>query len=276
MKRLRVNGIFVQVDEKGSPDAPAVVFANSLGADLSMWSEQAAALARDYRVVRFDARGHGRTDATPGDYTLDLLADDVLRLLDLLGIERMNFVGLSLGGMIGQVLGARAPDRVASLVLCATFASAPSDVWDERASMARSSGVAPMVEATLERWLTPAFRAAHPEATEAVRRMIGETSAQGYAGCAAAIRDMDLDGVAEQITAPTLLVAASEDVSATPAAMRSLQKRIAGARFTLLEEAAHLFTMEQPDRTTQVIAEFLDEFGGGPSLQTGGSALTVR
>lgn len=276
MARLRVNGIFVQVDEKGSPDAPVVVLANSLGADMTMWSEQAEALAKDYRVVRFDARGHGRTDATGGDYTLDLLADDVLLLLDALGIERMNFVGLSLGGMVGQVLAARAPERVSSLVLCATFASAPSDVWDERARAARSTGTGPLVEATVERWLTPAFRAARPDVADAVRRMVGETSAEGYAGCAAAIRDMNLEGVAEQISAPTLLIAAAQDISAPPETMLALRRRIKGAHFALIEDAAHLFTMEQPDRATRLIAGFLDEFANGSGSQTGGTEQAVR
>ncbi len=276
MARLRVNGIFVQVDEKGSPDAPVVVLANSLGADMTMWSEQAEALAKDYRVVRFDARGHGRTEATDGDYTLDLLADDVLLLLDALGIERMNFVGLSLGGMVGQVLAARAPERVSSLVLCATFASAPSDVWDERARAARSTGTGPLVEATVERWLTPAFRAARPDVADAVRRMVGGTSAEGYAGCAAAIRDMNLEGVAEQISAPTLLIAAAQDISAPPETMLALRRRIKGAQFALIEDAAHLFTMEQPDRATRLIAGFLDEFANGSGSQTGGTEQAVR
>lgn len=276
MARLRVNGIFVQVDEKGPPDAPAVVLANSLGADMTMWAEQAEALAEDYRVVRFDARGHGRSEATGGDYTLDLLADDVLLLLDALGIERMNFVGLSLGGMIGQVLAARAPERVSSLVLCATFASAPSDVWDERARAARSTGVGPLVEATVERWLTPAFRAARPDVADAVRRMVAGTSAEGYAGCAAAIRDMKLEGVAEQISAPTLLIAAAQDSSAPPETMLALRRRIEGAHFALIENAAHLFTMEQPAQATRLIAGFLDEVANGSGSQTGGTEQAVR
>ncbi|MHA6642794.1 3-oxoadipate enol-lactonase [Mesorhizobium sp. A623] len=275
MKRLRVNGIFVQVDEKGSPDSPVVVLANSLAADMTMWAKQAEVLAENYRVVRFDARGHGQTEATAGDYTLDLLADDALRLLDVLDIERMNFVGLSLGGMIGQVLAARAPDRVESLVLCATFASAPSDLWNERVLAARSTGIGPMVEATVDRWLTLGFRAAHPDVTDAVRQMVGRTSPQGYAGCAAAIRDMNLEGVAEMISVPTLLIAAAQDISATPESMQALGERIDGARFALLEDAAHLFTMEQPDRATRLIAEFLDELGG-LELETGGSEQTVR
>lgn len=276
MKRLRVNGIFVQVDEKGSPGSPVVVLANSLAADMTMWAKQAEVLAENYRVVRFDARGHGQTEATAGDYTLDLLVDDVLLLLDALEIERIHFVGLSLGGMIGQVLAARAPDRVESLVLCATFASAPSDLWNERVLAARSTGVGPMVEATIDRWLTPGFRASHPEVTDAVRQMVSETSAQGYAGCAAAIRDMNLKGVAETISAPTLLIAAAQDISATPEAMEALGERIHGSRFALLEDAAHLFTMEQPDRVTRLIAEFLDEFGGGSGSQTGGLEQAIR
>lgn len=258
MERLLINGIFVQVDEMGSRSAPTVLLSNSLAADMTMWTAQATALAENYRVIRFDARGHGLTEATGGDYSLDLLVDDVLALLDVIEVERVHFVGLSLGGMIGQLLAVRAPHRLSSLTLCATFGSSSPEMWDQRVKAVWASGVGPMIEATLERWLTPGFRAAHPEITTTVREMISRTSAEGYAGCAAAIRDMDLRGVADRIKVPTLLVAAADDPSATPEMMSQLHRRIGGARFALLEDAAHLFTMEQPERATRILAGFLD------------------
>ncbi|CAN5423364.1 3-oxoadipate enol-lactonase [soil metagenome] len=276
MERLQVNGISVHVDEMGSRDAPALLMSNSLAADMTMWAAQARVLARDYRVIRFDARGHGRTEATKGDYSLDLLADDILALLDKLEIDRVHFVGLSLGGMIGLLLAVRAPHRLASLVLCATSDSSVPGIWDERVKSVRAAGVGPMVEATLERWLTPGFRAARPGVANAVREMIARTSADGYAGCAAAIRDMNLKGVAERISAPTLLVAAADDPSATPETMSQLHKRIAGAHFALVENAAHLFTMEQPDRSTRILAGFLDGIGDGLERRNGGAQRAAR
>lgn len=272
MQRLLVNGISVHVNETGPSGAPVVLMSNSLAADVSMWARQAEELGKTYRVIRFDARGHGQTEATDDDYTLDLLADDVLSLMDTLGIERAHFVGLSLGGMIGQLLAVKAPHRLLSLVLCATFATTSREMWDERVKAARSGGIEPLVEPTLARWLTPGFRAARPDVANAVRAMIARTTAEGYAGCAAAIRDMDLAGAASKIALPTLLVAAAEDPSAPPAAMSELHQSIEGARFVVLEDAAHLFTLEQPDRATRVIVEFLNEIT--PDLDAQGGART--
>ncbi len=271
MERLLVNGISVHVEEMGPSGAPVVLMSNSLAADVSMWAAQARELARNYRVIRFDARGHGQTEATDDDYSLDLLADDALSLLDALGIEKVHFIGLSLGGMIGQLLAVRAPHRLQSLVLCATFASTSPEMWDQRVKAARSTGVAPLVEPTLERWLTPGFRAARPDVADAVRAMIARTTAEGYAGCAAAIRDMDLIGTAPRISLPTLLLAAADDPSAPPETMSQLHERIEGARFVVLEDAAHLFTIEQPDRVTQIIAGFLDEITENLKPQLGGA-----
>lgn len=259
MEHLWVNGTTLRVAQAGPADAPAVVFSNSLGADLSMWDGQVAVLEKDFRVVRMDARGHGGSAATDGDYSLNLLADDVLAVMDKLGIRQAHFVGLSLGGMIGQVLGARADTPLESLTLCATFAEAPRQMWADRVDAVRKSGLAPMVEGTLERWFTPAFRASHPGVMDATRRMILGTSVQGYAGCAAAIRDMDLTGVPESIALPTLVIAASQDPSAPPDAMRALHARIPGAAFVEIEDAAHVFTLEHPSKAAALLHAFLRE-----------------
>lgn len=259
MEHLWVNGTTLRIEQTGPADAPAVVFSNSLGADLSMWDGQASVLQRDFRVIRMDTRGHGGSDATTGDYTLGLLADDVLAVMDRLDIGRAHFVGLSLGGMIGQVLGARAGARFESLTLCATFAEAPRQMWADRVEAVRKSGLGPMVEGTLERWFTPAFRASHPAVMEATRKMILGTSVQGYAGCAAAIRDMDLTGVPESIAVPTLLIAASQDPSAPPDAMKALHARIPDAAFVEIENAAHVFTLEQPAKAAALLHAFVHE-----------------
>lgn len=259
MARRTIRGVEVNFDDAGPSDAPAVVMSNSLAADLSMWDAQAAYLSRSYRVIRYDTRGHGASQATKGDYTLGLLADDVIGLMDALGAPRCHFVGLSLGGMIGQVLAVRTPDRLASLTLCATFATADRSLWDDRAATARREGLGSMVEPTLSRWLTPAFAADHPDIADHIREMILGTSPEGYAGCAAAIRDMDLTGVAERIGVPTLVIAAAEDPSATPELMAALRRRIRGARMEMVADAAHLFPIEQPDATNKLLEAFLDE-----------------
>jgi 3-oxoadipate enol-lactonase len=183
--------------------------------------------------------------------------DDVLALLDKLGVPAVHFIGLSLGGMIGQLLGARAPGRLRSLTLCATFAQTSPDLWAQRIATVKQSGLAPLVEPTLERWFTPYFRDSHADVVEAARDMIRGTSDDGYIGCAAAIRDMNLAGVAEKISAPTLLIAGAEDPSATPAMMLDLHKRIDGSKFALLPDAAHVLTMEQPQAITEIISSFL-------------------
>lgn len=257
MEHLWVNGSSLRIDQAGPANAPTVIFSNSLGADLSMWDSQVDALTKDFRIVRMDTRGHGGSTATDGDYTLHTLADDVLDVMDRLRIKRAHFVGLSLGGMIGQILGARSPARFESLTLCATFGSAPRKMWADRVDAVRKSGIAPLVEGTLERWFTPAYRATHADQMERTRRMILGTTVKGYAGCAAAIRDMNLTDVPEQIRLPTLLIAAGQDPSATPEAMQALHARIPDAEYVEIPDAAHLFTLEKPAEAAALIHGFL-------------------
>eukprot|EP01035_Chromulina_nebulosa_P004754 gene4754-6482_t len=214
------------IDIQGRDDAPALLLSNSLAADMDMWAGQASALASEFRVVRFDARGHGATAPTSGDYSIESLSRDVIGLLDGIGIERVHFVGLSLGGMIGQWLGANAPERLESLTLCATTNGTSRELWQRRIDAVEQSGLETIVEATLERWLTPRYRADHADGTDSVRQMIRRTSIDGYRGCAAAIRDMDIAGCASEIRMPTLVLAAEHDPSSPPAEMRKLHESI--------------------------------------------------
>jgi 3-oxoadipate enol-lactonase len=254
-----INGCELKVERSGKDGAPVIFFSNSLGSDLAMWDEQVTALERDFQVVCMDTRGHGASSGPAGDYSLNSLADDVLAVMDKLNIERAHFVGLSLGGMIGQVLGARSGDRFDSLTLCATFSETDRMLWADRVDAVRASGVEHLVESTIERWFTPAFRESSPEVIDKVRKMIIGTSTNGYAGCSAAIRDMDLTGIPEQIRIPTLVIAATQDPSATPEAMKQLHSRIPDARYTEINNAAHLFTLEQPQAATDLIQTFLHE-----------------
>lgn len=244
---------------EGLADAPVVMFSNSLAADLSMWDAQAKRLAVRYRVLRYDTRGHGGTSAPTGSFSMEDLAGDAVALLDHLDVPEVHFVGLSLGGMIGQVMGARHGDRLRSLTLCATASDMDPAVWKTRIEQVQRDGVAPLVEGTLERWFTQNFRASHPETMAAVGRAIAATSTAGYAGCAAAIRDMNLVPMLGDITVPTLIVAGADDPSTPPARAQAIHERIAGSRLVVLEHAAHLLNIEQAQAFGDLLEHFLDD-----------------
>lgn len=252
----------MSVDMSRLAGRPTIVFSNSLAADKTMWEGVAAALSDSFGILRFDARGHGETESTPGDYSLELLARDVIGLLDTIGLDRVHFVGLSLGGMIGQWLAVNAPERLKTLTLCATFCTTDPALWDRRVATVRAEGVQSVVDATLQRWLTAPFRAAHADRIAAIREMILATTVDGYAGSAAAIRDMDIGAYPAKIRVPTLLLAAEDDVSATPEAMREIHRRIVGSEFVQISDAAHVFTFEKPELTARVIGDFLTRHEG--------------
>lgn len=222
-----------------------------------MWDPQMASLKRDFRVLRYDTRGHGQSSVPEGDYRLDELAEDLLKLLDILHIERVHFIGLSLGGMIGQHLAARHAERVKRLMLCDTASEMPPGIWEERVATARREGMAPLVEPTIERWLTPGFRERAPEVVERVRQMIAATPAAGYAGCAAAIGALALTPMLSDITAPTCVLVGAEDASTPVSVARRLHERIAGSEFVTISNAAHVPNIEQPEAFTAEVRRFL-------------------
>jgi 3-oxoadipate enol-lactonase len=243
----------------GPADAPWLVLANSLGSTYAMWDPEAAELAEHFRLVRFDARGHGGSDVLPDPYTLADLGNDALELLDHLGIEETHWAGLSVGGMTGMWLAINAPERIDRLVgLCTSAKLGPPEVWQERIDTVHAQGTAAMVEGSLQRWITPAFREAHPETVELITAMINSVTPQGYAGVAAAIRDMDLLDDLATITAPTLIIAGAQD-PATPAQDhgRLIADRIPGARIEILDPGAHVITLERPESVTALIREHL-------------------
>jgi 3-oxoadipate enol-lactonase len=176
----------------GASYAPVLMLSNSLGTPLEMWEPQVKGFAERFQVLRYDSRGHGGSDASPGPYTMERLGRDAFALLDALGFSRASFCGLSMGGMVGMWLGAHASERIDRLVLSNTAAiQGSAQLWNDRISAVRAGGMAAIVDATLERWFTPAFRGAQPDTIESVRRMVLSTSPDGYASCCAAIRDMD-------------------------------------------------------------------------------------
>lgn len=244
---------------EGQVDAPVLVLSNSLGTNLGMWAPQMPQLLKHFRVLRHDARGHGQSQVTPGPYTIEQLAGDVIALLDGLQIEQANFCGLSMGGMIGMRLGAFHGARIKRLVLSNTAAQiAPPEAWNARIDKVNREGMAPIAAAVVERWFTPAFAARAPEQIEAARTMLRQTAAAGYVANCAAVRDMDQRNGLGAITAPTLVIAGTHDLSTPPQQGQLVAQGIPGARYLELE-AAHLSNLEQADQFSQAVIAFLRE-----------------
>lgn len=242
----------------GPEGAPVVLFANSLGTDHTLWDSQVAALtARGLRVLRYDARGHGQSDAPDGEYRMDDLARDALVLLDRAGVETVRAVGLSMGGAIGLWLAANAPERIERLVLANTGAAfGDPEIWRQRMETVRAGGMAAVVDGVIQRWFTPGFVARAPDAVARIRAMLMATPPQGYAGCCAALRDADYRSLLARIAAPTLVIGGEHDAATPPELARELASSIAGARLVLLN-AAHLSAVEQEADFNAALLDFV-------------------
>ena len=243
---------------EGPEDAPVLVMANSLGTTLRMWDDQAPALQAHFRLLRYDHRGHGGSPVPPGPYRIEDLGRDALALLDRLAIERASFCGLSIGGMVGMWLASEAPERIERLALCCTSALlGPKEMWNERIAVATEQGMDALVEGVVARWFTPDFFSSTPETVERAARMLRETNAEGYAGCCAAIRDMDLRSRLGEIRAPTLVIAGADDPATPPDHAELIRDSIPGARLVIIPRAAHLANVEQPETVTRAILDHL-------------------
>ncbi|MEE3624185.1 3-oxoadipate enol-lactonase [Nitrospirillum sp. BR 11752] len=242
---------------EGPADAPPLVLSNSLGTAMAMWEPQMAALTRHYRVIRYDSRGHGASDAPAGPYTMERLGQDVLSLLDELDIYRVRFCGLSKGGMVGQWLGINAGQRLERLVLANTAAyMGPPQGWQGRMDLVTAQGMGAVTEAVIERWFTPGFIAAEPEAVDRVRRLLLATQPQGYVGCCAAIRDMDQRPQLPAIAVPTLVIGGTQDPATPPEKAEELHAAIKDSQLVMLN-AAHLSNVEQAEAFTEALLTFL-------------------
>src|SRR5262245_29078334 len=240
MPLIDAGDLRMRCELSGRAGSPVVLLSHSLGTDLSMWETQAAALRARFRVLRYDSRGHGGTTVTPGPYTIEQVSRDVLHLLDALGVARVHFCGISMGGLVGMWLGVHASSRLHSLALCNTSARIGTvESWEARIRAVREGGMAPLAPAVLERWFTPAFRESTPEVVAAARAMIEATPAEGYAATCAALREADLRGDLAAITAPTLVISGRHDPATPPADGQAVAAAIPGARFVELE-ASHL------------------------------------
>ncbi len=241
---------------EGPEAAPVLLLSNSLGTAMAMWDAQIPRFIEQFRVVRYDSRGHGLSDSPVGDYSMDRLGRDVIELADALGIDRFHFCGLSKGGMVGQWLGWRAPERLERLILANTSPyMGPPSGWDDRIRTVRVSGMAAMADAVLERWFTPGFRAQQSVELEAVRTLLLNTDPHGYAGCSAAIRDMDQRRLLPLIEAPTFVIAGDDDPATPIDHAQLLANGIRGAKLHVLS-AAHLSNVEQPDAFGEVVIAF--------------------
>lgn len=245
---------------EGPADAPVLLLSNSLGTNLHMWDAQVPAFTEHFRVLRYDTRGHGQSLVSPGFYSIEQNGRDVLALLDALSIDKVNFCGLSMGGLIGQWFGINAGERLTRLVLCNTGAKIATDeVWNSRIDTVLKGGEKAMRDlrdASIERWFTPAFAAEHPDKVEPIVTMLAQTSPQGYAANCAAVRDADLREQVAAIAAPTLIVCGTGDAVTTPEHGRFLQTQIAGAELVEFD-AAHLSNVQAGELFTQRVLSFL-------------------
>ena len=259
--RILANDLHVNCQLAGSEQAPLVMLSHSLASSGVMWGQQMPALIEDYRVLRYDTRGHGGSDTPPGPYSLDNLGDDAIAILDALEIDRVHWVGISMGGMIGQNLAIRYPQRLISLTLCDTTSEVPpqaKSVWDERISMAEKSGMQPLCDETMARWFTSAFLEADGPELQAISEQFLNTPASGFIGCCQAIRELNYTGQLSGIDLPTHLIVGSEDRSTPPEASRVIAREISGASLTLIDNGAHLCNVEQPSAFNRALVEFLD------------------
>lgn len=257
MAYIELNGARFHYELEGPFDAGVVVLSNSLGTNLAMWDAQVSALARKYRVLRYDSRGHGLTEVTPGPYTIEGLGRDVVGLLDALKIERAYYCGLSVGGMIGQWLGVNAAKRFRSLVLCNTAARIGTvETWNARIATVRAEGMAVIANAVVARWFTENFIKKASEEVERVRKMLLQTSAQGYVATCAAIRDMDQREAVARVNVPTLVISGTHDAVTPPAEGKFLVDRIHGAKYVELD-AAHLSNIEDAGAFKDAVLRFL-------------------
>jgi 3-oxoadipate enol-lactonase len=265
--KLKANGIEINYEIEG--DGPVVTFSHSLACNLSMWDDQARALKGRYRVLRFDTRGHGQTSAPAGAYTLEQLADDLKSLLVGLGITATHFVGLSMGGMIGQVFALKYPAMVQSLVLCDTtsrYPAAAAPVWEERIKAVGAKGMEPMVAPTLERWFTAPFRARRQDLMDKVGAMIRSTPAPGYIGCCHAIPRINVTERLKDVRCPALVIVGEEDPGTPVDMAREIHAALPGAELAILSRASHLSNLEQPAEFNHALGGFLDKLSGRTKL----------
>ena len=256
---IQANGIAINYTLEGPADSPVLMFSNSLASNLHMWDGQAAAFSNEYRILRADTRGHGKTEATSPPYSIQQLLEDALGLLDALKIEKVHFCGLSLGGMIGQRFGAFNGDRLQSLTICDTTSQMRDPtIWDDRVRAAKEKGMGGIRSATVSRWFTEAFVAAGNPILDKIGEMIETTKLDGFIGCCEAIKVMDHVDILGDIKTPTIIVNGKQDMSTTVEAAQFLNDNIVDSKLLVLDPAAHLSNVEQEDAFNDALRAHLN------------------
>lgn len=263
--RVTVNGIDLACQTDGPDDGPVLFLSHTLATSRAMWRRQIPYFAGRYRIISFDMRGHGESAAPDYPYSLEMLAEDVIGVLDSLGVERPAiFLGISIGGMIGQALALRHPDRFRAMILSNTVSRTPPEaqaMWEQRIDTIRKDGIESQVQPTLERWLSQEFRARDPETTKWVADMIRGTPVAGMIGCARAIQKLDYTDQLERITLPTLIIAGEKDPGSPVAAAEIIHDRIKGSRLEVVPDCLHQTPIEAPERFNQIVGDFLERLG---------------
>ena len=261
MPIINANGVDLFHRFDGPENGTRLVFSNSLCSRLEMWEPQIAALVGEgYHILRYDSRGHGRSDAPEGPYSMEMLSDDLAALMDMVGWKSAHFCGLSKGGMVGQVMGARHPERVLSLTLCDTSAymGGPEDVWEPRVQAVLEQGTEGVVESSVNRWFTPESKRNIPDEVEKVREMIRTTPAIGFVGCVRAVQALDRRAANRWITAPTLVIVGEFDPGTPASHAQVIHEAIKGSELVIIKGAAHLTNIENPEAFNTALLGFLE------------------
>ena len=257
--KIKANGITFNCEISGADNAPWLIFSNSLATNLSMWDPQVAELKHLFRMLRYDQRGHGQTEAPSGRYTFDLLCADVIALMDALGIGRAHWCGVSMGCATGMGLVQKHPERFDRMVLCDNPGRSSPELrraWEERIAMAGKGGMAGLLESTMQRWFPPETLKANPPHLDTIRQMILSTPVNGFIGCSAALGDHDFRPLMPQVKNPVLYMTGEKDAN-NAAAMKVMQEERPGSRYIVLPGAGHISNMDQPAMFTNALREFL-------------------
>jgi 3-oxoadipate enol-lactonase len=262
--KATINGIALNYEVSGPADAPPVVLHHPIATNLSVWDELTAALEPHYRVIRFDARGHGQSEAPKGGYSFPALAQDVIGLMDHLGIGKSRFVGLSMGGMVGQYLGFFHPQRFHSLCLVSTTSAVPAQarpLWEQRIRDAGTIGMASLVDGSLARWVVPSTLERKPALAARLKAMIETTPPEGYIGWCQVIRDLDITNRLREIKLPTRVIVGALDPATTPAMAEVIHRAIAGSDLVVMPGVSHMLQVEAPDAFHEHVLPFLAAHG---------------
>jgi 3-oxoadipate enol-lactonase len=258
--KTTVNGIDTYYEIHGKQGAPWLAFSHSLACSVRMWDAQIEAFKDRFRILAYDTRGHGKSAAPAGPYTLEAMADDLRALVSHLDIQRLHFVGLSMGGMIGQTFAIKYPGVFSSLTLADTTSRYPAEaapLWQERIRTAETKGMQPLVQPTLERWFTAPFRQNNPDIVRKIATAISTTPVAGYAGCCAAIPKINVTARLKDIKCPVLVICGEQDPGTPPAMAREIHQNAPGSRLAMIPQAAHLSNLEQPEAFNRALEGFL-------------------